>query len=256
MGSAYGLISVNSDAKTRKGEDAAGVRTGILYLAPHTVSGWNVCAHASEGCATACLFTAGRGAFDSVRNARIRRTELFFQESATFYDAIERDVERLVRSAERDGLTPAIRLNGTSDIPWERIERMREIMHAFSTVDWYDYTAYDYHLRPLTALPANYSLTYSLKETSESWDSMRRALMFGRSVAVVFSDYAGQDSMHIGNGRTLNVVNGDLHDYRPSDPAGSIVALKAKGKARSNDDDFDGFVNEFEVFAETCHRAL
>ena len=46
--------------KTVKGEKK-GVITGILYLAPASISGWNVCPKASEGCKKACLYKAGRG---------------------------------------------------------------------------------------------------------------------------------------------------------------------------------------------------
>jgi hypothetical protein len=65
-----------SNAKTSKGENL-GVLTGILYLAPHTIAGKNLCPFASAGCAAACLYSAGRGAFNSVQRARIAKTKLF-----------------------------------------------------------------------------------------------------------------------------------------------------------------------------------
>jgi hypothetical protein len=39
--------------------------------------------------------------------------------------------------------------------------------------------------------------------------------------------------------RPVRVADGDAHDYRPADPTGCIVALKAKGDARH---DTSGFV--------------
>ena len=62
------------NAKTRKGEKL-GILTGILYLAPANESGvMNTCASSTPECRHACLYTAGRGRFDSVRKGRIRKT--------------------------------------------------------------------------------------------------------------------------------------------------------------------------------------
>ena len=43
------LLSVSQDSKTVKGEKL-GYLTGILYLAPHKISGSNLCPHATPGC--------------------------------------------------------------------------------------------------------------------------------------------------------------------------------------------------------------
>ena len=68
------LLSIDTNAKTIKGQKR-GYITGILYLAPSNESGvMNTCPNASKGCRAACLFTAGRGAFDNVRQARINKT--------------------------------------------------------------------------------------------------------------------------------------------------------------------------------------
>ena len=53
------LLSVGTNAKTSKGDDE-NTLTAILYLAPNTISGYNVCPNASPGCIASCLFTAGR----------------------------------------------------------------------------------------------------------------------------------------------------------------------------------------------------
>ena len=74
-----------SNAKTSKGEDL-GVLTGILYLAPHTIGGKNLCPFASAGCAAACLYSAGRGAFNSVQRARIAKTKLFHTNPRAFVE--------------------------------------------------------------------------------------------------------------------------------------------------------------------------
>ena len=69
------LLSVDTNAKTVKGQ-RKGYMTGILYLAPSDQSGvMNTCPHATKGCRIACLYTAGRGAFDNVKQARINKTK-------------------------------------------------------------------------------------------------------------------------------------------------------------------------------------
>ena len=71
------LLSVAADAKTVKGQKQ-GYLTGVLYLAPHTISGYQVCPNASNGCRIVCLYTAGRGVYTNTQNARIARTKAFF----------------------------------------------------------------------------------------------------------------------------------------------------------------------------------
>lgn len=73
------ILSIGNDAKTIKG-NTIGYLTGILYLAPSNISGYQVCVMAEKAdCAGACLYTAGRGAFTSIQNARIAKTKRFFE---------------------------------------------------------------------------------------------------------------------------------------------------------------------------------
>lgn len=53
-------LLTRDNPKTVKGRKD-NIMTAIMHLAPHTLSGANVCAHATAGCAAACLNTAGRG---------------------------------------------------------------------------------------------------------------------------------------------------------------------------------------------------
>lgn len=55
------------------------VLTLPLHLAPHNLSGHNVCASATAGCIKACLHTAGNPAYMHQKQAsRVARTKLFF----------------------------------------------------------------------------------------------------------------------------------------------------------------------------------
>ena len=89
------LLTVG-DAKTSKGEKL-GYVTAILYLAPHKISGKNLCPHASAGCADACLYTAGRGRFSNVQNARIKKARFFIEDRVNFMDQIKDEIKKLFK---------------------------------------------------------------------------------------------------------------------------------------------------------------
>ena len=133
------LLNVSANAKTVKSEKV-GQLTGILYLAPTTMSGYNTCSFASNGCKIACLNTAGRGVFDMVQAARIRKTKMFFENRAAFMAELIKDIEALIRKAKRENLVPSLRLNGTSDIKWEKISCgcHKNIFEQFPSIIAYD----------------------------------------------------------------------------------------------------------------------
>lgn len=219
--------------KTSKGE-SWGYLTGILYLAPYTESipfgGGNLCAMASEGCATNCLFTAGRGRFQKIRDARIKKTIYFFKERKKFLEDLDKSIRAIVRKAERENLKPAIRLNGTSDYPFHKLK----IMEKFPLVQFYDYTKIYSKMMAYTRgeLPVNYHLTFSRSETNSL--QCLEVLKHGGNVAAVFSS-KNLPKEHLG----FKVINADEHDLRFLDEKNVICGLKAKGKAKK---DSSGFV--------------
>ena len=143
------LLTIGNDAKTILGVEH-GVETGVQYLKPHKQSGIaNVCAYASEACAQACIDTAGRMQMDSATNARQNRTELFMLHREQYFIQLIAEIKRLRRRAERRGMIPTIRLNGTSDMLWEKtpvringVKIANNIMELFPDVQFYDYTKY------------------------------------------------------------------------------------------------------------------
>jgi len=103
------LLSVDTNAKTIKGQ-FQGYLTGILYLAPAGLSGRQVCAHRSNGCEIACLYSAGRGAFTNVQAARMRKTLAFFKDKDGFIAELKADIFALVKKAKKAGMLPCVRL--------------------------------------------------------------------------------------------------------------------------------------------------
>lgn len=258
----------NYSPKTDKGK--AHYRTGIMYFAPARQSGYEVCQHRSAGCSAACLNTSGHGGVgidtsilitddantNTVQKARNARTRFYFENRIAFNDRFVREVEGVERLALRDGKTPCIRPNGTSDLPWERmaLNDGRTIMATFPHIQFYDYTKNVYRALKHAAgeLPANYHLTFSRSETN--WSDCVRVLNAGGNVAVVFGiprctrycvyDIATQECRKPAHRlpesyEGYRVVSGDHDDLRFRDPRGVIIGLTAKGAGSK---DTSGFV--------------
>ena len=216
------LLACGGDAKTIKsqklGTDKTYV-TGIMYLAPHKLSGANVCPMAEQaGCVEGCLNSAGMGKFSNVQKARIAKTAWFNLDPKGFLDALKQDIDRFASWAIRKGLTPTIRLNGTSDIRFERYG----VPQAFPELQFYDYTK----LHNRKGLPENYSLTWSYSQASKAYsDRLGDVIKSGMNAAVVFRNGIPASF------KSVPTIDGDKHDLRFLDPLGVIVGLKAKGKA-------------------------
>ena len=230
-----GKLLSTQNTKTLKGEKF-GYRTYILHLAPSNLSGKNTCAGASNGCAAACLNTSGLGCTQSVQTARINRTKFFHGDQEAFMLKLADEIQRGIKSARNAGKIPAFRLNGTSDIVWEKIRfgpENQTIFEMFPDVEFYDYTK----IAGRKAKPdENYSLTFSRSENNEK--AVAKAMNRGQNVAVVFGEEL-PETWRGPNGESWDVLDGDESDLRFLDPPRSVVGLKAKGQGRQ---DTTGFV--------------
>ncbi|AKU43484.1 hypothetical protein CPT_Sansa80 [Caulobacter phage Sansa] len=224
---AHALLTVQT-AKTVKGEDL-GYASAIMYLQPHTlVSEKSLCPHSSPACRAACLAGAGMNDLPRQVNARTERTRLFVEDRDAFMGKLTTQILDLMAVSTQAGKSLAVRLNGTSDILWERIQTPMglNIFDLFGNVRFYDYTKIPIHKRDV---PANVHLTFSLDE--ENFDQAVAYLRAGQSVAaVVPAEEKLEDGAWFALGdQQVNVVDGDLHDLRFLDPPGSLVMLKPKG---------------------------
>jgi hypothetical protein len=223
------LLSIGNDAKTVKGEQV-GIKTAILYLAPANLANKkvNLCPNASEGCKAACLFTAGRAKFKNVVAARINKTNYFIEGNKEFLKQLEKEIKLFAYECELDGMIPAVRLNGTSDIAWERLIDFS----SFPTVNFYDYTKSEERMISYLKgkFSSNYSLTFSKSECNDK--AVSNVLLAGGNVAAVFGEVP---THYLG----YPVIDGDKNDARFTDPKNVIIGLKAKGDAKK---DSSGFV--------------
>lgn len=232
------LFSVGDDHKTIKGEKY-GYKTYILYLSPFTDNskGINLCPHASVGCSTACLFKSGMaGLYVHVANGRRNKTEWYLENRKEFMHAIEKEIRLAINRHE--GYKVVFRLNGTSDIRWEKIPiaGRKNIFEMFPEVQFYDYTKNP--LRMNLGIP-NYHITFSRSENNH--DIAMKVLKTGHNVAMVFRYVPDTFEGY-------KVINGDDSDVRFNDPKGVIVGLKYKnatgagGKAANANSKVSGFV--------------
>jgi len=229
----FKLLST-ANPKIQKGTKL-GYLSFILHLAPADLSGHNTCPKATAGCKSACLNTAGRGGMfkrgentNMIQKARIRKTNYFFDNRMDFMLDLKKDIEKGIKLAAKLGLKPVFRLNGTSDLSWEKYDMIpgQNVFECFPDIQFYDYTK----VLGRKAGYDNYFLIFSQADGNEA--DVNRAIAQGMNVATVFdrvpTEYKGRP-----------VINADETDLRFLDPRGVIAGLKAKGRAKK---DYSGFV--------------
>ena len=249
-----------SNPKTDKAR-ALGYSTAVLHLAPATLAGGRtVCPWSTAGCREACLNTAGRGGIikrgetsNAIQRARVARTRWFQDDRPAFLARLGHELRLHIKRAARDGLRVAIRLNATSDIPWETVAP--SLFAAFPSVQFYDYTKGA--ARALRAAhrasgvwtkstghawPQNYDLTLSW--SGENRDECERVISAGGRVAVPARNWSEgapvwPDGPEGGQLASAPAVNGDEHDLTFTHGRGVVLALRPKGPARR---DRTGFV--------------
>ena len=225
----FKLLST-ANPKIQKGTKL-GYLSFILHLAPADLSGRETCPKRTAGCTAACLNTAGRGGMfkrgettNMIQKARIRKTQYFFNARQDFMLDLKKDIEKAIKFANRKGLVPVFRLNGTSDLSWEKYDMIPglNVFECFPNVQFYDYTKV---LGRKTKMYPNYHLTFSKADGNDA--DVAEALLQGMSVVAVYDAIPA------------DVPSADETDLRFLDPKGIMLGLKAKGKAKK---DLSGFV--------------
>lgn len=251
--SARPLLSANS--KLRKLPGRAGRYRAIgLAMAPANYSGRELCAWRTEGCTVACNgFWSGMNVTISTRLALIGRAILWHNYRELFAEKLFGELHNFEKLCNRTGVIPAVRLNVSTDIVWERL--MPEIFGEFSATEFYDYTKALPKHRP--TLPGNYTLCHSFNERTTTAD-VESIIRAGRNVVVAFdSAYAPQRKLwgalpenvrftdDAGRDFTLPVINADRHDIRLPvvDGRGVVQGLHGKsGRQRVENSIASGFM--------------
>lgn len=220
-----------SNAKTIKNS----LKTYILYLSPYNQNSknHNLCPMASNGCAAACLFTAGRGLMKPVLEGRIKKTEYFLRDKKSFIQQLAKEIETKCLTAYKRNEKIAFRLNGTSDVDFVYLLKKYanfDISNYKDVAVWYDYTKLLSKIKRYKD-HENYFLTFSRSENNES--AAIAALNEGANVAAVFRDELPN------YWRGYKVIDGDKSDLLMIYNKNIVLGLRAKGDAKK---DKSGFV--------------
>lgn len=218
------LITLNQAKMLKSAE--FGYISAILNLAPaFKYKGENTCPMAGQ-CKAFCLQHTGHNRFPTAHAARERRTKLYYDDPTAFYTLLRLDLTSLLAKAKEMRLAPTMRLNGLSDLPWER--GFAELFRTFSELQFIDYTKLPY--RMFGKLPKNYHLTYSINEKTppDMVESIYANTPY--NCAAVFDVKRGEPlpKTHTINGRRYPVIDGDHSDLRHLDERGAIVGLRYK----------------------------
>jgi len=224
---AYGhpRFLLSTSAKTKKCI-VVRVLTRVLYLTP------GVFCPFADSCLFSCLgHTSGRMHMADCYRSRDQRTALYLEYNELFIKRLHAEIALHEAEASRHGLIPAVRLNGTSDLPWER--RHPDLFSQAADTQFFDYTKIPLRMKRFLRRewPANYHLTFSVGDANH--EQVKQVLELGGTAAAVF--WPELPSRWWG----YPVLDGDEHDARFLDPQGTIVGLRAKGVARV---DLAGFV--------------
>ena len=223
------LSKGTTNYKTAKNE----IKTFILYMAPYTQNsfGKNLCPKATEGCAKACLFSAGRGAFNSVKNSRIAKADYFISDKFNFLNQLADEITKEYKKAQKNDYKVAFRLNGTTDIDFIKLLRTNVGLDVETLKDsavFYDYT------KVLGYIKNNYSkenVFYTFSRSGENDGEIKEALKLGANVSIVFNETPK-------TWEGFDIIDGDKADDLMINLRGQLIGLRAKGKAKKDTSNF------------------
>ncbi len=182
----------------------------------------NTCVGASPECRQACLVYSGNNRSNAyILDVQYAKMRALMAEPIAFGKMLLENCRLHQGSSPgpkkpRDnGVTPYVRLNVFSDIPWEAV--FPDLFHL--GLQFYDYTKV-----PGRKPPKNYDLTFSY--SGRNLENTVREVKEGNRVSVVFLRRRGESLPT----RFLDrkVVDGDVSDVRPLDPRRAIVGLRYK----------------------------
>lgn len=225
-----GITYLGKVAQSAKMEKSLknGTMTYCLYLAPSTMSGFNVCPN-SETCKALCLNGSGHNKYEMLHDglntpinmSRIKKTRLLFEHKDIFMKLMIYEIKRWKRRAEKENYEFSVRINGTSDLSPLKFkdESGRNILEIFSDVQFYDYTKIASRKKLMDEYK-NYFLVLSYNGRNE--EECKEWLADGGNVAVVFFNKENKlPKSFMG----YDVCDGNLFDMRYLDPRQRVVGL-------------------------------
>ena len=216
---------MGSSTKVELGQ-GFGYFTSVLYLAPARLSGYEVCGGRSVECTRGCLsHQSGHLAFHQAGS--IFKTWWFFTDKEEFQTAAIAELHAAMSKAKRKGFKFAVRMNGTSDIPFKKVYQWAEE----NDVQCYEYTKLKSVIVRYLDRDDMVHRTYSIDETQASFSFAKTFCELGGNASIVIPSArkAKAEAIAALQDLDLPIVDGDEHDLRFRDPVGAIAYLKAKG---------------------------
>ena len=220
---------LGTSLKTLKTDKDGGTNSRVLYLAPATASGRNVCPWSTPECRSTCLGEhSGQMSMTPARNARDWKTQLYFGDRELFWTILANEIASHEKACEKTELLPVIRLDGTSDLGLAG-----EIAATFPGVIFYDYSKDP--KRALASakgdLPDNWHVTMSYSGSNRA--DCVKVLQAGGNVATVFGARPGIEGRRPADPLPATwegfpVVDGDKSDARWLDGRGTVAGLRFK----------------------------
>jgi hypothetical protein len=208
-------------------------------------SRFDACANAGF-CKTACLHFCGRNDSahahelagepfrSSITLGRFRRTFRLLFAQAGLYADLKRECMLLSKHAREAGLVPVVRINGLSDLPNLADRLAKDVRAEDPSVRFLDYTKIMIHKGAGSQEPrlswyaGTVYRSYSVSEASGSVAFAKQLLREGHSVSVV-GDRPWSPGI---TWEGFPTIDGDTHDIRFADPAGTVAWLSPKGIAK------------------------
>lgn len=200
-----------------------GFKTLGIGMAPHAsagLEGFDVCPNASEECKKNCLgFTVGGNKQypEAALKRKILVTQYFTEHPEHAARLLSHEITTNEKAARRAGMKSGIRLNVTSDIPYEKM-MPDAFWKRHSETQFYDYTK---NAKTTKDLPENYFKGLSHTGTGHTESNDKAAieeLNRGGVVAMVFQKPKGKKRPYpthvedVQTGKRWRIVNGDDDD--------------------------------------------
>lgn len=251
LGSKNAYILTRSSAKIIKGEKL-GYITGVCYLRSfRKIGGINTCSHAKLAqCWFPCLENSGKMSLPSAIQARENRLNLLFENPQAFFSILIADIEKIERKAKKLGMGTAYRLNGTSDLEWNRILiNGKSIFGLLPDLVWYDYTKNPKIAETYRNMGLSCTLSWYPKlDTKGVCDHLDQ----GGNIAIAYHGKKLPDTQQIGD-QVYRVVDGDISDLRFLDNQGVVVGLRYKYATGKNSKEINQLAkkSEFIKYVDT-----
>lgn len=207
-----------SDGKTNTKLAKNKTQTYGLSLIPHSLNtkGENICPFSTKDCRSLCLNMTGRAGFDSVQQARLRKTDFFIHHKKEFTEKLYSELAAIDKRKKE----VLVRLNVVSDIDWEtEMGKIGKSLGDFKYITFYAYTKNPFVIEANKLNNQHFTFSFS----GGNWQWCEKFLREKTAnVAVVFRNsvplqYKGH-----------KVIFGDNTDDRTLDEKGVIVGLKYK----------------------------